>query len=264
MSKNKIYGVFKIASPLISLFSAVMCALSFGYAFDKDIGYFNESHPLTYIFYASLTLSVIAAIISAATAPKTENNSDSTPNRKVMGIILMCSFALYLVGFVLSPKPDHMIIPLANKIKIDLYSSITVGATISVAHFAILAFSPVKALKNVKIVTGLAPVITTVLIATASYLDLSQTLNNPIKLLFQFALVVFALYYVLELRCYTPAKRGRPLIAVSGISIALSLCGGVAMMFQMLLYSDLSLLNFATAILFATMSSCAASKLLQP
>ena len=263
MSKDKLHGILRVASPLISLLSAVMCALTFGYAFDKGIGYFNTNHPLTYIFYITLALSVIIAILSAVTAPKIEDASSEAPNRKVMGIILMCSFAFYLISFALSPKPDYMVIPLANKLKIDLYSSITVGATISVAHFALLAFSPIKSLKDVKIVTGLAPIITAILIATASYFDHSQTINSPIKLLLEFALAAFALYYVLELRFYTPVKRRGLFIAISGISIALSLCGGVAMMFQMLHYTGFTLLNFATAILLATLSSCTASKLLQ-
>lgn len=262
MSKNKIHSILKIASPLIALLCAVFCALAFGYAFDKGVGYFNPN-PLTYIFCTLLGLTVACGIACGITAEKQEA-SDTLPNRKVMGIILMCSFAFYLVSFLITPKPDYMTFTVAGKLKLDFYHMIHIGANISAAHFGILAFSPKNSLKNVKILTGIAPVITAVLIATSSYFDHSQAINSPIKLLLEFSLAAFALYYILELRLYTPAPRNKLMSAVSIVSIALSLCGGVAMIFQIILYSGFTLVNFATAILLATMASCAASKLLEP
>ncbi len=262
MSKNKIHSILRIVSPLLALICAVFCALSFGYAFDKGVGYFNP-HPLTYIFYALLGLTVACGIACGVTAEKKEAK-DSLPNRRVMGIILMCSFAFYLVSFLITPKPDYMTFTIAGKIKFDFYHLIHIGANISAAHFGILAFSPSQSLRNTKILTGIAPVLTSILIATASYFDHSQAINSPIKLLLEFSLAAFALYYILELRLYTPAPRTRLLRAISIISIALSLCGGVAMIFQIILYSGFTLVNFAFAILLATMASCAASKLLEP
>lgn len=262
MSKEKTHSILKIVSPLIALLCAVFCTLAFGYAFDKGVGYFSKN-PLTYIFYVLLALTAACGIACGVTAEKTSTGED-LPNRRVMGAILMCSFAFYLISFIITPKPDYMIFTVAGKIKLDFYYMILTGASISAAHFGILAFSPKNSLKNAKILTGIAPVITSILIATASYFDHSQAINSPIKLLLEFSLAAFALYYVLELRLYTPAPRSKLMIAVSIISIALSLCGGAAMIFQMTFYSGFTLINFATAILLATMASCAASKLFEP
>ncbi len=254
MSRNKLHRILKVLAPLFALICALLCALSFTYSFDKDIGYFTNS-PLTYVFYVSIGLAIITSIAAAVTA-QTDKSEEyvQEPRRRTMGIIMLCSFSFYLISFLFAPAQSH--------ISSIMFILIVVGALISAIHFATVSLCDGGT--NAKIFTGLAVVLTPIIIATASYFDHSQPLNSPHKLLLEFALAAFSLYYITELRLYTSAPRRKLLIAISGISTALSLCGGVSIIFEISRNSNLTMLNISLAILLATMASCSASKLLEP
>lgn len=251
MSNNKTHKILKFILPIWSLISAIMCAVAFKYGFDRDIGYFTSS-PLPYVFYATIiiaiAISVIAAIKSVTDTEKKECD------RSVMAIIMALAFAFYLVSFLLTKRPAYLTFP--------MYALIIFCALVSIVHFLIIAFAKSSS-SSLKIFTGFAAVLAPILIATASYFDHSQTLNSPYKLLFEFGCASFALYYITELRVYTPAPRRRMIVAISGICTTVTLCAGVAKMFEIMYASTPSLLNISSAILFAAMASCATSKLLE-
>ncbi len=264
MSKNKLHKILKLSAPILALICAVTCAFAFGYAFDNEAGYFNRS-VLPYVFYILLALTLAISVAAAVTAEKrTADEKCHVPDRRAIGIILICSLAFYLTSFILTSTPGYMAIKLSSNASISLFPIIIVGLLISIAHFVIVAFFSRKVGSGAIILTGIAVVLTAIIIATASYFDHTQALNSPHKLLYEFAFIAFALYYITELRLYTDAPREKLLTALSGISTALSLCAGVSVIFEILLNSDFTALNIATAILLATMASCSASKLLEP
>lgn len=252
MSNSKINKNLKFILPIWALICALLCAITFRYSFDKDIGYFKSS-PLTYVFYVSIVIAIALSIIAGV---KSHNDNSEAPktNRRTMAIIMACAFAFYLVSFILAKRPAYL--------SLGMYALIIVGALVSIMHFLILALADNSG-SGLKIFTGLAPVITPILIATASYFNHAETLNSPYKLLFEFACAAFALYYITELRAYTPAPRNKFIITTAGISITLTLCAGIAKMFDIMYNGTPSILNISSAILFAAMASCAASKLLE-
>ena len=257
MSKSKIHNILKPLSVIFALLSAVMCAFTFTYDYNKTTGYFKDS-TLTYLFYTTLAMCVILSIAAAITK---RNNSEesSNKNRRMMGIIMLFSFAFYFVSYCLTPTPEYM----TGGITKVITPVIFVAALVSISHFTIIAFFSDRTSNSTKILTGIAPVLLPTLIATASYFDMTQALNTPQKLLLQFGLITFSLYYVAELKEYTNARRVKFIIAVAGISTALSLSAGVSVIFAILSNSGSTLTNISTAILFATMASCSASRLLE-
>ena len=257
MSKNKIHNILKPLSAIFALLSAVMCAFAFTYDYDKATGYFKDS-TLTYLFYTTLTVCIILSIAAAIT----KNNSSEVPPRKdrrVMGIIMLFSFAFYFISYCLTPTPEYMTSGITKAITPVIFAT----ALVSISHFAIIAFFANRTSDSAKIFTGIAPVILPTLVATASYFDMTQPLNSPYTLFLEFGLVVFAFYYVTELKEYTPVGRTKFSIAMAGISTALSLSAGVAVIFKILHNPGFNLLDISTAILLATMASCSASKLLE-
>lgn len=253
MSENKIYKKFKFILPIWALICAVLSAAAFKYAFDKEVGYFATS-PLTYAFYASILLAIAASIVAAVLhTPTAESNNES--NRRTMAIIMLCAFTFYLVSFMFTKRPVYL--------KAPMFALVIFFGFISIIHFAIISFAKNPG-SSAKILTGLAPVLTSILIATISYFDHTETLNSPYKLLFEFGCIAFALYYITELRNYTDAPRKKLVVATSGICITLTLCAGVAKMFEIMYSSAPTLINISSAILFAAMASCSASKLLEP
>ena len=252
MSKCKIHNKLKFILPIWALICAILCAVAYRYSFDRDIGYFRAA-PLTYIFYVSIVIAIAIAIAAAITHSE-KDGANAKGDRRVMAIIMAVAFLFYLVSFALTKRPAYLSVPMC--------ALLIVFAAISVAHFIIVAFSR-NAGDSLKIFTGICAVLTPILIATASYFDHSQTLNSPYKLLFEFGCATFALYYVTELRAYTHAPKKKFIIAASGICTTLTLCAGVSKMFEIMYNQTPTLLNISSAILFASMASCSASKLLE-
>ena len=251
MSNNKIYKNLGFILPIIALITALLCSVAFAYSFNSENGYFTNS-PLSYIFYVALAASIAFAIIS--TALDKSDRAYAARSNRTSSLILMLACLLYLISFIATPVPAHMT---------RTFLVLTIlSLVVAIAHLLLLGIGA-KLSDSATVATGLGVVFAPIILATASYFDHSQELNSPYKLIFEFACLAFALYYVTDLRSNTDTPRKKMLTGVAAISTTLTLCAGVAKIFEIIYNSSATPINIASAILFAAMASCTASKLLQ-
>ena len=180
-------------SLLLTLLTTVLRTISLLTVFDSNPGYYQKGAFLPYLQKALLLASVVYLLIELFLLKK-ETLPAALPTASTpMGIAsLLCGFA-YVCAVVLLYLNNHVKPTL-------LFFMILLTGLLSTGYFLYDALCPSAKKIPTTPLFGLAVVVNLLLLVIKEYLDYSVALNVPHKILVFFSFIVFALYFIQELR----------------------------------------------------------------
>ncbi len=255
-SKLKLY----LHSTLIlSAIAIVLACLSYAFAFDRGVGYFNLISPLPYIFGALCIITAIWLISSFFAIPKNvlDGASPTTLTVNIASTPLALSAAalgaLMLVAYFLIS---------AKNIFGDIFPSYTVGNSVlliicgvfliaTAVYYAFLWFDHGDRGEIVALI-GFSLPIASLLLVAVTHFDMHTAMQSPIKLSFQFAMLSFMLFSLYELRTHLGKPRPRLYFFFAALTVLLS---GIAS-FPLIVAYILGYIPCAAYLLYAIFTLC--------
>jgi len=254
--------VYLYSSLILTGAAIIIYTFSYTFAFDGDLGYFAAS-PLpgiasaltiaSLLWFLSVAFFIPKNVLDGASPTTLAANVAATPIciSEILFGILMIASALKISGSNVFGKifPDFIPNEYINKTPLLLVCGIFL--VISAAYFAMLWFIQDR-YAEIKAFVGFAMPISSLLLTAVSYLDLYMAMNSPIKLSFQFAMIAFMLFSLLELRVTLEKPKPRAYFALAMITMLLS---GIASVPQIVAFCT-GRFNNLSYLFFAIVSLC--------
>lgn len=210
LSNSRLLYIYKVGNIALSLICALICAMGTLFFYDYNPGYFKAG-AVTVILYIAIAVSIIFAV-SATILPKRDFKLSSPTSRAslpIISIIPACAFVYYAIS--LTPSA------FAGSGNSKPYILQIVFAILAFLYFFISAIE-ISDNKNIIAISGLASLVSPILIAVNSYFDYTEVMNGPEKLFMQFATVLFALFIVNEVRFALDKSYPRFYVCIASLS----------------------------------------------
>ena len=246
--------IYKVGNIALTLMCGLLCAICTLFFYDEKPGYF-ALHPLISIFYVAIALTVLFAISTVITFNKTFKLEQPTSkgSSQIISIIPACAFILYAIS--LTPTAFEG----SSKSKAALLQMFF--ALAAFLYFFIIALD-ISSNQNLLAILGIASLGCPILIAINSYFDYSSVMNGPDKLFMQFAVVLFSLYLINELRFILNKSYSRFYITVAILTSSVAIISFVFKICTLASNRKLQIDNLALAGLLASIGVYTALRLI--
>ena len=205
-NKLKVYLYSCVILSIIAMLVSSICYIT---AFDTSEGYFYAKAPLPYVFIVLCVLAVVWFASSLFTVPKNELNGAS-PTTVTVNIasapLFACSATLGIIMtvsyFVLIFHGQNFFTELFPSYKINHSLLLLVAGIfllVSAAYYAVLWFNQDRH-GEINALIGFSLPLGALLLIAVTYFDLHTTMNSPVKMSFQIAMIAFMIFSMYELR----------------------------------------------------------------
>ena len=234
--------VYLYSALILAGLEIILFTFSYIFAFNEEAGYFSSS--LLPLFASTLCLISIVWFSSTGIFVPKKALDGASPTTLTVSIaatpLLLCELALGVIlsiaSFTISRNnifgkllPGYVVgSNLPNLTPLLLISGALL--IVSAIYLAMLWFSQKKS-SEIKVLVGFALPISSLLLAAIAYLDFFVTMNSPIKLSFQFAILSFMLFSLFELRVHLGKTKPRAYLSFAMIAMMLSGIASVPQIF---------------------------------
>ena len=185
--------IYIFSSLLLSLISTSSYSLAYFYEFDTNVGYLNSSSILVSISTIISILTIIWISSLFITINKNEVSSVTISYSLRTRIISFFTALAFIICFVLRFFQANIIFSNTTYICnfIGIFSSL---------YFLLIAFCTSESCINIKIISGIIPILFSALTITENHLNLFITMNSPIKTSLILAMMSIMLFMLYEIR----------------------------------------------------------------
>ncbi len=251
--------VYLYSSLILTALAIVLCSLSYVFSFDATVGYFNSNTPLPYILSALCLLALLWFLSSLFMIPKNvlDGASPTTITVNIAATpICICSLllgSLMIISyfFILSGNTiGDLFFGFAGE-KTLLLIACGIFLVIAAIYFTILWFTQ-DSYGEINALVGFSVPFACILLVAIAYFDLFVTMNSPVKIGFQLAMISFMIFFLFELRVALGKAKPR---AYFFFAMTAMLVSGIASIPQIIAFIA-GKLNNTTYLLYAVFSLC--------
>ncbi len=225
LNKKFVY-IFLVCSVAFAVFQSLLVTKFY----EADMFLYAHGTALPTVFNVLLSVFVIL-VLAYCSLCKCEGSSDMLAKTSVVTRIfgILCAAALLYTGMTTlsayNQKTSELMYITQKQDKFIYWSAIiSFGAFI---YFALIAFVPEK-LNKAKTFLGCITIVWHVLYLMSVYFDMTSPLNDPMRLMNEFALVGIMMYLTVEIRYLCGIPKKGFYIGASAAAFALLLCSSVS------------------------------------